>query len=104
MVSIATEEVKRRSEFQNKLITSSNDAIIATDEKGTVVIYNQGAEEIFGYPRSEIIRKMDIYQLYPPEIVSEFRAGLEKGDNVDLSNWREVSIATKKGEDVPLDE
>ncbi|MBW2332417.1 MAG: response regulator, partial [Deltaproteobacteria bacterium] len=32
MVRIATEEVKRRAEFQNKLITSSNDAIIATDE------------------------------------------------------------------------
>jgi two-component system NtrC family sensor kinase len=101
MVSIATEEVKRRSEFQNKLITSSNDAIIATDEEGTVVIYNQGAEKIFGYPRSEIIRKMDIYQLYPPAIVSEFRAGLEKRDDVDLSNWREVSVVTKKGVNVP---
>ncbi|MBA7707086.1 Sensor histidine kinase RcsC [subsurface metagenome] len=101
MVSIATEEVKRRSEFQNKLITSSNDAIIATDEEGTVVIYNQGAEEIFGYPRSEIVRKMSIYKLYPPAIVSEFRAGLEKRGDVDLSNWREVSIVTKGGEDVP---
>jgi two-component system, NtrC family, sensor kinase len=51
MVKIATEEVKRRAEFQNKLITSSNDAIIATDETGDIVIYNKGAERIFGYPR-----------------------------------------------------
>ena len=40
MVKMATEEVKRRAEFQNKLITSSNDAIIATDERGEIVIYN----------------------------------------------------------------
>jgi two-component system NtrC family sensor kinase len=101
MVQIATEEVKRRSEFQNKLITTSNDAIIATDEQGTVVIYNQGAENIFGYPRSEIIRKVSIEYLYPQELVSEFGAGLKKGVQVDLSNWREVSIVAKDGEAVP---
>jgi PAS domain S-box-containing protein len=101
MVQIATEEVKRRSEFQNKLITTSNDAIVATDEKGTVVIYNQGAENIFGYARSEIIRKVTIEHLYPQELVSQFGAGLEKGVQVELSEWREVSIVAKGGEAVP---
>jgi len=101
MVRVATEEVKRRSEFQNKLITSSNDAIIATDEKGDAVIYNRGAERIFGYPRSEIIRKMNIDKLYPREIVAEFRSGLEKGGDFDLSKWREVAIIAKDGEVVP---
>jgi two-component system NtrC family sensor kinase len=101
MVQIATEEVKRRSEFQNKLITTSNDAIIATDEKGTVVIYNQGAENIFGYPRSEIIRKVTIEYLYPQELVSQFGAGLKKGVQVDLSNWREVPVVAKDGGAVP---
>lgn len=101
MVRIATEEVKRRSEFQNKLITSSNDAIIATDKKGDIVIYNRGAERIFGYPRVEVIRKMNIDKLYPQAIVSEFRPGLEKGGDVDLSKWREVAIVAKDGEIVP---
>ncbi len=101
MVQIATEEVKRRSEFQNKLITTSNDAIIATDEKGNVVIYNQGAEKIFGYPRSEIVRKVSIEYLYPPELVSEFAAGLERAGQVDLSEWREASVTARDGETVP---
>jgi len=101
MVSIATEEVKRRVEFQNKLITSSNDAVIATDEKGDIVIYNKGAEGIFGYNRSEIIRKMNIDRLYPPEIASEFRSGLEKRGPVNLSKWREVDILTKNKAIVP---
>ncbi len=101
MVQIATEEVKRRSEFQNKLITTSNDAIIATDEKGNVVIYNQGAEKIFGYPRSEIVRKVSIEYLYPPDLVSDFAAGLERAGQVDLSEWREASVTARDGETVP---
>lgn len=101
MVRIATDEIKRRSEFQNKLITSSNDAIIATDKKGDIVIYNRGAERIFGYPRSEVIRKMNIDELYPQTIVSEFRSGLEGGGDVDLSKWKEVAIIAKDGEVIP---
>jgi PAS domain S-box-containing protein len=100
MVKIATEEVKRRAEFQNKLITSSNDAIIATDELGDIVIYNRGAERIFGYPRVEVMRKMNIDGLYPEQIAQGFRAALEGGD-VDLSEWREVAIISREGERVP---
>jgi len=101
MVRMATEEVKRRSDFQNKLITSSNDAIIATDEKGDIVIYNRGAERIFGYRRSEIIRKMSIDSLYPPAIVSEFRPALEGRSDADLLEWRDIAIVAKGGEVVP---
>ena len=101
MVQIATEEVKRRSEFQNKLITSSNDAIIATDENGDIIIYNKGAEGIFGYTRSEVITKMNIDELYPQTIASEFRSGLEERGDMDLSQWREVAIVTKDGDIVP---
>jgi two-component system NtrC family sensor kinase len=100
MVEIATEEVKRRAEFQNKLITSSNDAIIATDEKGDIVIYNKGAERIFGYPRVEVIRKMNIDTIYPEQIAQGFRAALE-GSDVDLAEWREVTILGREGERVP---
>jgi PAS domain S-box-containing protein len=100
MVKVATEEVKRRAEFQNKLITSSNDAIIATDEWGDIIIYNRGAEGIFGYPRMEVIRKRNIEWLYPGEIAKGFRAALE-GRDVDLSQWREVTILSKDGERVP---
>lgn len=101
MVRMATEEVKRRSDFQNKLITSSNDAIVATDEEGDIVIYNRGAERIFGYPRVEIIRKMNIDKLYPQAIISEFRSGLESRGDADLSEWREIAIVAKDGENVP---
>jgi two-component system NtrC family sensor kinase len=101
MVRVATEEVKRRADFQNKLITSSNDAIIATDEKGDIVIYNRGAGRIFGYPRVEIVRKMNIDSLYPPGIASGLRSGLEGRDDAGLSEWKEVSVVAKGGAVVP---
>jgi two-component system, NtrC family, sensor kinase len=101
MVRVATEEVKRKSEFQNKLITSSNDAIIATDEKGDIIIYNKGAEKIFAHPRVDVIRRMNIENLYPAGIASEFRSGLEERDAVDLSEWKEVTIVAKDKEVVP---
>jgi len=36
MVTIATEEFERKSNFQAKLIRSSNDGIVATDDEGSV--------------------------------------------------------------------
>lgn len=102
MVRIATEEVKRRSEFQNKLITSSNDGIVATDESGDVIIYNNGAEKIFGYTRNETIRKMNIGGLLPEKLTSEFMTGLNNQRAVNLSDWRELSIIAKDGKTVPV--
>ena len=102
MVKIATEEVKRKSDFQDKLITSSNDGIVATDEKGDIVIFNPGAETIFGYARLEVVRKVNIDSLYPTPIVEEFRLGLEQKKNVKgLENRQEVTIQAKNSEYVP---
>jgi two-component system, NtrC family, sensor kinase len=101
MVRMATEEVKRRSEFQDKLITSSNDGIVATDENGVIIIYNYGAQKIFGYRRNEIIRKATIEKILPEKLASEFIAGLNNKGSVDFSEWREISIVDKNGKPVP---
>ena len=101
MVRIATEEVRRKSEFQDKLITSSNDGIVATDEEGEIVIFNPGAQKIFGYSRLEVVRKMGITDLYPPEIGEEFRQALEHKKISKESDWKEVMILSKNGQKVP---
>ena len=101
MVKKATEEVERRSEFQSKLITSSNDGIIATDQQGDVVIYNKGAERIFGFSENEVIGKIKYDKLFPKRLVSEVQAGLNRSNNVDLSKWEEIPVSAKNGEIVP---
>ncbi|MEA3486646.1 MAG: response regulator, partial [Thermodesulfobacteriota bacterium] len=100
-VKIATEEIRRKSEFQDKLITSSNDGIVATDEKGEVIIFNPGAEKIFGYSRLEVIKKMNVHDLYPPELAGEFQQRLKQGKIVKGTDWKEIMITARDGKSLP---
>ncbi len=47
-VAEATEEIRRKSNFQLLLIKSSTDAIVAFDHDWKVVVYNQEAARMFG--------------------------------------------------------
>ena len=100
MIKEATVEIERRSDFQDKLIRSSNDGILATDEKGTVVIYNRGAERIFGFPSQEVIGRLKIDQLCPESVANDVRAGLNQENHVDFSSWKEAIVVAKNGDSV----
>ncbi|MEM2925371.1 MAG: PAS domain S-box protein, partial [Methanocellales archaeon] len=41
--------------YLNSVISNSADAIIALDESGKIVLYNDAAEKIFGYRRDEVL-------------------------------------------------
>jgi len=101
MVKAATEEIKRRYEFEDKLIHNSMDGIVATDEKGDIIIFNKEAERIFGYPRFKVIRKMNIMGLYPPWMAKEVIEGLKDKGSKDFL-WKETSVLTKDGEKIPI--
>ena len=58
-------ELRKARDFLMKLIDSSVDAIIATDMKGNILIFNKGAEKLLGYKAEEVIGKMNIKQIYP---------------------------------------
>lgn len=104
MIKAATEELRRRYEFEDKLIQSSIDGVVATNEKGNTVIFNQGASRIFGYTRLEAIREMNLEALYPPEIANEIREGLysKRYAEGQIIRWAEVNIRTKDGLEVPV--
>jgi PAS domain S-box-containing protein len=56
--------------FQERLVMfleTANDALISTDEKGTIIYFNKRAEEIFDYTRNEINGK-HISLITPQEI------------------------------------
>lgn len=104
MVKAATEELRRRYEFEDKLIQASIDGIVATNERGSVVIFNQGASRIFGYSRLEAIRRMDIEDLYPTEIAREIKEGLygRKYGEEHIYRWKEIKVKAKDGQQVPV--
>ncbi len=92
-------EMKRRSDFQARLIKNSNDGIVATDSDWRVVIFNPGAENIFGYTQAEIVSKMDARDFYPPEIVAMFHQEAAQKKDAD---WHETMISTKDGNKIPV--
>ena len=101
-IAEATREIARRSNFQIKLIRSSNDGIVATDKKLKIVIFNPEAEKIFGYAPPEVINKKSTLELFPAELNQTFNDALSgKTDMKDLP-WQEVAIQSKTGEQIPV--
>ncbi len=58
-------KLKEANNFLNNLIRSSPNAIIGTDMKGNVIIWNQGAKDTLGYGPDEVLGKMHILDIYP---------------------------------------
>ena len=59
------DELREAHDFLDNIIRSSPNAIIATDMKGNIVMWNGGAEEILGYKEEEVVGKMHIEKIYP---------------------------------------
>jgi len=62
--AMAAELVKTK-EFLESLIDASVDAIIASTLRGEILLFNSGAERIYGWPADEVIGKVHVTQLYP---------------------------------------
>jgi PAS domain S-box-containing protein len=59
-------ELAQTKEFLESLIDASVDAIIAADMRGKILLFNTGAERIYGYAQDEVVGKMNVNDLYPP--------------------------------------
>jgi PAS domain S-box-containing protein len=64
-------ELREANEFLMNLIESSLDAIIVTNMKGDILIFNRGAENILGYEAEEVVGKMNIRSIYLPGLAEE---------------------------------
>ncbi len=100
-ISEATREIRRKSSFQSKLIKSSNDGIVATDEHLRIVIFNPEAERIFARPREEVISTLILDELVPEELASGVEEAVNRKSGWDLP-WKETSILDKEGHQVPV--
>jgi PAS domain S-box-containing protein len=57
-------ELRSTKEFLERLIDSTVDAIIAADLRGRIVLFNQGAERLFGYRARDVMGKIPVWELY----------------------------------------
>lgn len=101
-VEIATRDLKRHSNFQSKLIRSSNDGIVASDMNDSVVIFNSAAERIFGYRHTEVIGKMNIFDLFQDDISNRFKESQHHDKSKADIPWTEAAIQAKNGSQIPV--
>jgi two-component system NtrC family sensor kinase len=101
-VEAATRALKRQAQFQARLIRSSTDGIVATDQALRIVIFNPAAETIFGYTREEVVRQMKLAEIYPPELAAEFQKGMTAdGERLEIAP-RETTVVDRSGESIPV--
>jgi len=56
--------------LQNAILTSANFAIIATDEKGIIQLFNVGAERMLGYTAGEVVNRISPSDIHDPDEVT----------------------------------
>lgn len=98
------EELRQTTDFLERLIDSSVDAIIAADMRGNIILFNKTAEAICGYRAEEVIRKLHVSRLYPDGVARELMQKLrspEFGGAGRLSSTR-VEIVSKTGQRIPV--
>ncbi|MDL1982592.1 MAG: response regulator [Deltaproteobacteria bacterium] len=104
MVKEKTEEIKRRYEFEDKLVQRSIDGIVATDKEENIIIFNPAAEEMFGYTVNEAKSAMNAGNFYPEGIsqkISDVFAGKDRNAS-DIFVGDEAFVSAKSGEAVPV--
>ena len=93
-------ELREAYDFMNKIVQSSPNAITATDMKGNILIWNQGAEEALGYRASDVIGKMNIRKIYPEDVARKVMQMLrsEKSGEVGRLNSYPMVYVRRDGE------
>ncbi len=94
-------ELRKTKTFLENLIDSSNDAIVAADMKGRIIVWNKTAERILGYSREEAT-KMHVFDIYDEDardIMAALRSD-SKGEKGKLE--RTVQVVSKDEERIPV--
>ncbi|MDM8517062.1 ATP-binding protein [Desulfobacterales bacterium HSG16] len=94
----------RTNEFLRNLILSSVDAVIASDMKGNIIVFNDAAAQITGYTVDETIGKIDIRTLYSRDGANEVMTRLrsdEYGGKGKLKSCQ-IEILNNNGESIPI--
>lgn len=98
------DELRQTTDFLERLIDSSVDAVIAADMRGNIMLFNKAAEAICGFTSADVIGKLHVTQLYPEGVAKDLMARLRSGEHGGkgrLTTSR-VEILNREGEKIPV--
>ena len=101
----ATEELKKNYALQEKLLQSSLDAFIGTDQEGKIILFNQSAERLSGYTLAELQGIPDPLIGLVPEwsaFVSQAVQGQESGPIINQCLIKRSHLFCKTREAIPV--
>jgi PAS domain S-box-containing protein len=58
-------ELRQTRNFLQSLVDASVDAIVAADMRGTIILFNERAQTLYGYRSEDVIHKLNAKALYP---------------------------------------
>jgi len=95
----AEQEMKRAKYLLEMVMDSIADAIVMTDNKGLITFYNEGAAEIFGHHRSDIIGKPVLDFFVKKKDAKTVKQMLIKSKEGKISDF-ETQFITREGKTV----
>ncbi len=98
----ATQELRRQSDFMEKLILTSQEGIVATDKKFNVVIYNPSAEHILGYEPEKVIYQKKAMELLPKDAMRLYVAKRHGWKAIKKLPWKEILVKNEGGTPIPV--
>lgn len=98
-------ELRRSEARSNAILKTAVDGIVTIDIRGTITLFNQAAQRIFGYSEHEVLGR-NISMLMPEPYRSDHDAHLERynstGRRKIIGNGREMTGLRKDGSTFPL--
>jgi PAS domain S-box-containing protein len=92
-------ELREKIQFNDSLLESAFDAIVAVDNEERVCVYNRSAEKILGYSREEVYGRPASHFFFDPEDPKQIRMGLKLyGKIVDYR----LRVRSKSLESIPI--
>jgi PAS domain S-box-containing protein len=102
----AEEALKRSEEKYRELINNSIDGIVATDSNMRVLVWNPGAEKIFGFQEKEMLGQI-FFRIVPEQHHAGIVRGFTQLKKYDFNRFHNKIIETvalhKAGHEVPVE-
>ncbi len=99
------QELRQKQEINSGIIMSATDALVTIDEKHVIVGYNRGAEEMFGYTRTEALGQ-DLKLIIPPPFTEVHRGYVQRYLDTReahvLGRQRRLAARRRDGQEFPL--
>jgi PAS domain S-box-containing protein len=101
---VVSSELRKTKEFLESLIEASVDAIVAADLTGTIILYNKGAERIYGRTADEVVGRLHVDKLYPDGVAREVMRRIRSADYGGVGRLESMHSAAidKEGNAIPI--